>query len=430
MIERYSREEMEKIWSNENKFQKWLDVEIAACEAHVKLGNIPKEALTVIKKNAAFTVNRINEIEQTTNHDVIAFLTNVAENVGSESRFIHLGLTSSDVVDTAFSSLIKDSSQILQKDIQNLLKSFKKQAKKHKNTIMMGRTHGVHAEPMTLGLKFALWYDEFKRHYNRLKQITEESCIGKISGAVGTYANIDPEIENYVCKKIGLKPAKISTQIIQRDHHASFMSVLALIGGSLEKIATEIRGLQKTECNEVEEGFKKGQKGSSAMPHKRNPITCERITGLARIIRANMMVSMENIALWHERDISHSSTERLIFPDSTILLNYMLNLMKQVIDNLIVHKEQMLKNINLLNGVIFSGQTLLALVEKGITREEAYTIVQSNAMKARDENINFLGLLKIDPRVNQIMDTNELDPLFDPNTHLKNIDMIYDKIFS
>lgn len=429
MIDRYARPAMKQLWTLETKFQKWLDVELAACEAHVKLGNIPKEAMAVIKAKATFSVDRINEIEKTTNHDVIAFLTSVAENVGPESRFIHLGMTSSDVVDTAFSLLIRDAADILLEDVKNLMTVIEKKAKQYKTTILMGRTHGVHAEPTTLGLKLAVWYDECSRHLRRLQQAREEINVGIISGAVGTYANIDPFVEEYVCDKLGLTPDKVSTQIIQRDRHAIFMSVLAAIAGSLEKFSTEIRGLQKTEFNELEEGFKKGQKGSSAMPHKRNPITCERITGLARVVRSYMIVAHEDIALWHERDISHSSAERVIFPDSTSLLDYMLVTFTDVLENLVVHEDNMRRNLDLLGGAVFSQQLLLRLVEKGQTREDAYDIVQPLAMRARDEGLIFRELISKNDAVRKVMTPEEIEDIFDYTYHLKHVDRIFDRVF-
>ncbi|MDD5457064.1 MAG: adenylosuccinate lyase [Candidatus Margulisbacteria bacterium] len=429
MIERYSRKELTRIWTLENKFSKWLDIEIAACEAHVKLGNIPKKALDIIKKKASFSVKRIDDIEKTTNHDVIAFLTNVAEEVGPESRYIHLGLTSSDVVDTAFSLLIKEAASVLQKDIEELLVVLKKKANEYKKTMMMGRTHGVHAEPTTLGLKFALWYTEMQRNQSRLESAIHDISVGKISGAVGTYANIDPFIEQYVCKKLGLAADKISTQIVQRDRHAYFMSVLAVIAGSLEKFTTEIRALQKTEFNELEEGFRKGQKGSSAMPHKRNPITCERISGLARVMRGNMLVSMENICLWHERDISHSSAERIIFPDSTILLDYMLVKFTDILEELVVHEDNMLRNLDLLGGAVFSQQLLLKLVEKGSSREEAYALVQKAAMETRDKGLKFQAVIGKSKEINKLLAEKEIKQIFDYRYHLKNVDDIFKKVF-
>ncbi|MEK6557452.1 MAG: adenylosuccinate lyase, partial [Candidatus Margulisiibacteriota bacterium] len=382
-----------------------------------------------IKEKAAFNVSRINEIEATTHHDVIAFLTNVAENVGSESRYIHLGLTSSDVVDTAFSLLIKQAGEMIRQDVVELMVVLKDKAICYQDTLMMGRTHGVHAEPMTLGLKFALWYEEMRRALDRLDQAIRDISVGLISGAVGTYANIDPQVEQFVCEKLGLVPDRISTQIIQRDRHAFFMAVLAVLAGSLEKFATEIRALQKTEVNELEEGFKKGQKGSSAMPHKRNPITCERITGLARVIRGNMVVSMENISLWHERDISHSSAERIIFPDSTALIDYMLFTFKNILENLVVHEDNMLRNLDLLGGAVFSGQLLLCLVDEGVSREDAYDIVQPLAMCARDNKLIFRDLVLESKEVAKWLNRNQIDALFDYGYHRKNVDAIFARVF-
>jgi adenylosuccinate lyase len=429
MIDRYAKAAMKKLWTLETKFGKWLEVELAACEAHVKLGNIPKEAMAVIKAKAGFSVERIQEIEKTTDHDVIAFLTSVAENVGPESRFIHLGMTSSDVVDTAFSLLIRDATDILIEDMKVLMAVIQEKALRYKTTVIMGRTHGVHAEPTTLGLKFAVWYDECSRHMRRLSQAREEINVGIISGAVGTYANIDPFIEEEVCARLGLVPDKASTQIIQRDRHAFYMSVLATIAGSLEKFSTEIRGLQKTEFNELEEGFKKGQKGSSAMPHKRNPITCERITGLARVVRSYANVAQEDIALWHERDISHSSAERVIFPDSTSLLDYMLVTFTDILENVVVHEDNMRRNLDLLGGAVFSQQLLLRLVEKGLTRENAYAIVQPLAMQARDEGRIFRELISKSDAVRKVMALDEIDTMFDYTYHLKHVDLIFDRVF-
>jgi adenylosuccinate lyase len=430
MIERYAKPEMRKIWQPENKFQKWLDVEIAACEAHNEMGNIPKEALEVIKKKSAFKVERIDEIERTTNHDVIAFLTNVAENVGPDSRFIHLGLTSSDVVDTAFAILIKESVEIIIKDVKLIRDTLKKRAKEFKDTIMIGRTHGVHAEPMTFGLKLALWYDELGRGLRRLEQARETISVGAISGAVGTYANIDPKIEELVCKKLGLTPVNISTQILQRDRHAEVMTTLALVAASIERFSTEIRGLQKTETYEVEEAFGKGQKGSSAMPHKKNPITSERLTGLARVIRGYALTSLENIALWHERDISHSSTERIIFPDGFVTLDYMLQTFNNLVSGLVVHPENMLRNLNSMGGMVFSQRVLLKLVDAGITREDAYVLVQKNAMKIRDEGGTLKEHLLKDKNVTSKISAGDIEELFDFKYHLKYTDKIMERVFS
>ncbi len=429
MIRRYSKPSMAKVWEPTNKFQKWLDVEIAACEAHAELGTIPAEAVKIIKTKAKFSVDRIDEIEKTTNHDVIAFLTNVAENVGEESRFIHLGLTSSDVVDTAFSLLVTESMDILIQDVEILRKTLKRRAIEFKNTIMIGRTHGVHAEPMTFGLKLALWYDELGRSLRRLNQARQTIAVGKISGAVGTYANIDPRIEIAVCQKLGLTSANISTQILQRDRHAEVVTTMAILAASIEKFATEIRALQKTEFTEVEEAFGKGQKGSSAMPHKKNPIMCERLTGLARVIRGYAVTSMENIALWHERDISHSSTERIIFPDGMTLLDYMLQTFNDIINGLVVHSDTMLRNLWSTGGITFSQQVLLKLVESGLTRENAYLIVQENAMTAREGKATFEALLSADLRVTQQLSPEAIHSVFDLQYHLKNIDAIFNKVF-
>ena len=381
MIERYSRDIMKNIWSEENKFRKWLDVEIAACEAWNKLGVIPNDTLKTIKEKADFNIERINEIEAEVKHDVIAFLTSVAEFVGEDSRFIHKGLTSSDVLDTAYNLLLKEAGEILLNDLEKLAQVLKDKAFKYKMTPMIGRSHGIHAEPITFGLKMALWYDETLRNIERLKRAVDIVSVGKISGAVGTFANIEPDIEEYVCEKLGLKPAPVSTQIVQRDRHAEFFTTLAVIASSFEKFAVEIRHLQRTEVLEAEEYFSKGQKGSSAMPHKRNPVLSENVTGLARLVRSYAIAAMENVALWHERDISHSSVERVIGPDATVNLDFLINRFTGIIKNLIVYEDKMLQNIYLTNGLIFSQRVLLALTEKGVTREKAYRLVQRNAMK-------------------------------------------------
>lgn len=429
MIDRYARDVMKKIWSLENKFQKWLEVEISACEAHAEAGNIPKKAVDIIKKKAKFNLKRIQEIEEVTNHDVIAFLTSVAENVGPESRFIHLGLTSSDVADTALSLLLKESGELLLRGVDELLISIKKQSLKYKNTVMIGRTHGVHAEPMTFGLKLALWYAEMDRNRVRLKRAIETISVGKISGAVGTYANIDPKIEKKLCKKLGLKAALISNQILQRDRHAEYLSVLAIMAGSIEKFATEIRHLQRTEVGEVEEPFGKGQKGSSAMPHKKNPILCERLSGLARLIRGYSLVGFENITLWHERDISHSSTERIIFPDGIVLIDYMLDRFKYIVDEMRVYPDKMKQNLDLLGGLVYSQRLLLLLVDKGITREDAYKLVQENAFQAREEKKTFKEIVTKDKNILKYIKLKELEEIFDIKYHLKNIDSILKRVF-
>ena len=429
MIDRYSRDVMKRIWDIENKFQKWLEVEIAACVAHAEAGNIPKKALQVIKKKAKFNLKRIQEIEEITNHDVIAFLTSVAENVGPESRFIHLGLTSSDVCDTALSLLIKEAGQLILGDIRELLRSIKKQALKYKNTVMIGRTHGVHAEPMTFGIKLALWYAEIDRSRYRMEKAVETISVGKISGAVGTYANISPNVEKKLCKKLGLKPAPVSNQILQRDRHAEFLTALAILAGSIEKFSTEIRHLQRTEVGEVEEPFGKGQKGSSAMPHKKNPILCERLSGLARVIRSYSLVSLENIALWHERDISHSSTERIILPDATILMDYMLDRFKYVVDEMKVYPDRMIQNLESLGGLVYSQRLLLLLVDKGLTREDAYKIVQKDAFEAREGKMTFKEIVFRDKTILNCVSVKELDEIFKVEYHLKNINMIFKQVF-
>ena len=433
MIKRYTLPEMGNIWSEKNKFQKWLDVEIAVCKAWNKLGKIPDEALKEIIEKTHIddeTVERINELDKVYNHDVLAFVSAVAEQVGENGRYIHLGLTSSDVIDTALALIMRESLDLLIKDVEKLLEVLKENAFKYKNTVMMGRTHGVHAEPMTFGLKFALWYEEFKRNKKRLENAREVISVGTISGAVGTYSNIPPELEELTLKELNLKPEPVANQVIQRDRHAEYMTALAITASSLEKIAVEIRHLQRTEVLEAQEPFKKGQRGSSAMPHKKNPITCERITGLARIIRSNSLPAMENIALWHERDISHSSVERVILPDSSIALDYILNLTINVLKDLVVYPENMKKNMDKSKGLYFSSKVLVALVEKGLSRDQAYDIVQRNAMKAWDtENLMFKDALLQDPEVMSYLSKEELDKIFDVNEFLKNIDYIYNRVF-
>ncbi len=429
MIDRYSLPEMKEIWELQNKFQKWLDIEIAACEAHNHLGNISDEDLKNIKEKAAFTVERISEIEAETHHDVIAFLTNLAENIGESSRFVHLGLTSSDVVDTANSLLLKESAELLLERIDDLIIVLKEKALETKEMVMVGRTHGIHAEPMTMGLKYALWYEEMKRNRKRLAEARDYIRIGIISGAVGTYSNIDPKVEAFVCEKLDLTPDSISTQVVQRDRHAQYMSTLAIIASSLEKFATEIRNLQRTDVSEAAEPFGKGQKGSSAMPHKRNPILCERITGLARVMRGYSQTAMENVALWHERDISHSGAERVIFGDANILLDYMISIFKRVITNLEYYPDNMRRNMMVYGGIIFSQTVLLGLISKGLTREDAYKIVQRNALRARDENGNFQENLKADADVTEHFSNEEIDKFFDPKRTLKHVDLIYQRVF-
>lgn len=425
LIARYTLKSMGDIWSEQAKYDAWLKVEVAACEAWAKLGRIPKKDLAIIKKKAKFSVKRIEAIEEKTNHDLIAFLTAVAENVGPSSRFIHLGMTSTDVVDTAQAIQLTNSAGLLLTCLDRLAQVLKKQAKAHRYTMMIGRTHGVHAEPVTFGLKMALWYDETLRNVERLKQAREHIAVGMISGAVGTFANIDPRVEHHVCKLLGLKPAPVSTQTLQRDRHAYFMSVLAVIASSLEKFGTELRNLQRTEILEVEEYFAEGQKGSSAMPHKRNPLTSERVVGLARVVRSYAVAAQENVALWHERDITHSSAERVIFPDATILLHYMLEKFINVVEKMNVYPARMKRNIQLTRGLVSSQQVLLALVGKGFTREQAYAIVQKNALNAWKNELNFRELIQADPQVIRSLSPTEIEKCFDLSYHLKNVDYIF-----
>ncbi len=433
MIKRYTLERMGKVWSEVNKFQKWLDVEIAICRAWNKLGKIPDDALREIEEKTYIdesVVERIHELDKIYNHDVLAFVTAIAEQVGEYGRYIHLGVTSSDVIDTALGLIMREALDILIKDVEELLPILEENAFKYKDTVMMGRTHGVHAEPMVFGLKFALWYEEMKRNKERLEHARETVSVGAISGAVGTYSNIDPLVEKYALEELGLKPEPVSNQVVQRDRHAEFMAAMAITASSLEKIAVEIRHLQRTEVLEAQEPFKKGQRGSSAMPHKKNPITCERITGLARVIRANAVPAMENIALWHERDISHSSVERVVMPDSAIALDYILELTKKVLSGLVVYPERMRKNMDLSKGLYFSSKVLVALVEKGLSRDEAYDIVQRNAMKAWDtEGLMFKDALLQDPEVTSRLSKEELDKIFDVNAFLRNVPYIYERVF-
>ncbi|URM32822.1 adenylosuccinate lyase [Cytobacillus firmus] len=428
MIERYTRPEMGAIWTEENRFQAWLEVEILACEAWAELGDIPKEDVQKIRENASFNIDRIKEIEEETRHDVVAFTRAVSETLGEERKWVHYGLTSTDVVDTALSYLIKQANDILLKDIERFVEILKNKAQEHKHTVMMGRTHGVHAEPTTFGLKLALWYEEMKRNLDRFKEAAAGVEFGKISGAVGTYANIDPFVEKYVCEKLGIQPAPISTQTLQRDRHAHYMGALALVATSIEKFATEIRGLQKSETREVEEFFAKGQKGSSAMPHKRNPIGSENMTGMARVIRGYMMTAYENVALWHERDISHSSAERIILPDATIALNYMLNRFGNIVKNLTVFPENMKRNMDRTLGLIYSQRVLLALIDKGMTREEAYDTVQPRAMEAWEKQVQFRSLIEQDETISSKLSEAEIDDCFDYNYHIKHVDTIFDRL--
>jgi adenylosuccinate lyase len=427
MIERYSRPRMKKIWSDKSKFDKWLEVEIAVCEAWTELGEIPREAMTKIRK-ANYNLNRIAEFLRVTHHDVTAFLKSVAESLGEESRFIHLGLTSSDVMDTALSLQLRDAANILSQDISELIAVLQNKAMEHKHTMMMGRTHGIHAEPTTFGLKLALWVEEMRRNSQRLEDAKRIISVGKISGAVGTYATVSPEVEKIACQKLGLTPAPISSQIVQRDRHAQFIATLAITASSLEKFATEIRSLQRTEILEVEEPFEVGQTGSSAMPHKKNPELCERICGLARLMRGYVTTSLENIALWHERDISHSSAERITLPDSCLALDYMLSLLILVIKDIKVYPENMRRNLELTQGLIFSQRVLLALIDKGLSREEAYEMVQRNAMEAWRQKKSFLSLLEADNRVTAHLTRSELESLFDYNYYLKHVDSIFERL--
>ncbi len=428
MIERYTRPEMGKIWLDEFKYATWLKVEILACEARFNNGEIPEEDFNQIKDRANFNVKKILEIEETTQHDVIAFLTNVAEFVGPASRHIHYGMTSSDLLDTTLSLQMKAAGEILLNGLIQLKDVLKERAIEHKDTICIGRSHGIHAEPTTMGLKFALWFEETKRNIERMNRAIDVISVGQISGAVGTFDHLSPDVEKYVCEKLGLKPAPVSTQVLQRDRHAEFMSALAIIGGTLDKIATEIRHLQKTETLEAEEFFSKGQKGSSAMPHKRNPIISERISGMARILRGNAHAALENIPLWHERDISHSSVERVIVPDSCILLDYMLHKVISLIKNLLIYPENMKKNLEKTRGLIYSQKVLLKLTESGLSREDAYKIVQSNAMRVwGDESLNLKTELGKDEEVKKQISQKMLDEIFNPNNSLKNIDTIFQR---
>ncbi len=428
MIERYSRPEMKNIWSQQNKYQCWLDVELAACRALNKLGIIPDEDLRVILEKADFNADKIDEIELTTKHDVIAFLTNVAEYVGEPSRWIHYGMTSSDVLDTALALQMKQAAELILAQLHKLLPVLAKRANEYKNTVTIGRSHGIHAEPTSFGLKFALWFDETNRNIYRLENAIKTISVGQFSGAVGNYAHISPEIEKKACEYLKLKPVNISTQVIQRDRHAEYLSVLAIIGSTLEKIATEIRHLQRTEVLEAEESFSKGQKGSSAMPHKKNPITSEQMCGLARILRSNAMAAFENNALWHERDISHSSVERIILPDSTILLHYMLDKMTALLENLVIYPEHIKRNLNLTNGLIFSQVLLLKLAEKGCSRENSYAIIQRNAMKCWKEKVSFQTLVENDQEVLSYISQSDIDEVFSYDRYLSNVDYIYKRV--
>lgn len=420
---------MGDIWTLENKYRKWLEVEVAVCEAFAERGAIPAADMAEIRSKANFDVDRIDAIEQETQHDVIAFLTSVAEFVGPASRHIHQGLTSSDVLDTAMALLLKEASELLVEDMDGLLDVLKRRAYECKDMVMIGRSHGVHAEPMTFGLKFALWHAEMQRHRERLLRGAESVRVGKISGAVGTYANVDPDIEKSVCEKLGLEPEPASNQIVQRDRYAELFSTLALIGCSIEKIAVEIRHLQRTEVREAEEYFAKGQKGSSAMPHKRNPIGCENLSGLARVLRGNALAAMENVPLWHERDISHSSVERIIGPDSAILLDYMLARLTRILDRLVVYPENMQRNLDRTGGLFFSQRVLLALTQKGLSREDAYRLVQRNAMKVWEEGGQLKEQLEGDPEVREHLSPQDLESIFDIGYHLRHVNTIFEQVF-
>ncbi|MFD2671898.1 adenylosuccinate lyase [Marinicrinis sediminis] len=428
MIERYSRPEMTAIWTEENKFKAWLEVEICSCEAWAELGVIPKEDVVKIREHADFDIDRILEIEQQTRHDVIAFTRTVSESLQEEKKWVHYGLTSTDVVDTALGYLLKQANEIIEQDLIRFIAILKDKAIEHKDTVMMGRTHGVHAEPTTFGLKMALWYEEMKRNLERFRAAAQGVQFGKISGAVGTYANIDPFVEEFVCRKLGIEPAPISTQTLQRDRHAHYMGTLALIATSMDKFATEIRALQKSEFREVEEAFAKGQKGSSAMPHKRNPIGCENISGLSRVIRGHMVSAYENVPLWHERDISHSSVERVILPDATILLNYMLNRLGNIIKNLTVFPDNMKRNMERTYGVPFSGRVMTKLIDKGMSREQAYDTVQPRAMQAWETQQHFKDIVRNTSEITEKLSESEIEDCFNPSWHLKNVDTIFKRL--
>ncbi len=429
MISRYTRPEMGRIWEHENRYAKWLDVEIAACESMAEESLIPKASVGTIKKKAGFSVDRILEIEASTKHDVIAFLTNVEEHVGPESRYIHLGLTSSDILDTSFALQLKEAMEIIIQDAKEFMSVIRRKAFEHKNTVMIGRSHGIHAEPITFGLKLAVWYSEMQRNLERLELALKAIGYGKLSGAVGTFANISPKIEARTMEKLGLRPDPISTQIIQRDRHAQYFSALAILAGTLEKIAVEIRHLQRTEVLEAEEAFAKGQKGSSAMPHKKNPVGSENISGLARLIRSNCLAALENMPLWHERDISHSSVERVIGPDSTILMDYMLHRITGIVDHLVVHPDRMRKNLHKMKGLIFSQQILMKLAVKGLERQQAYVMVQKNAMQVWKQGVAFKTLILNDPEIGKYLTRDEIEEIFDIDYHLKHTDDIFNRVF-
>jgi len=428
MIERYTLPEMGAIWSEQNKFQKWLDFEIVVCEALAELGEIPEDAVTRIRDKAAFEVERINEIEATTDHDVIAFLTNVAEYIGNDSRYVHLGLTSSDLLDTTMSMLLKEAGELILARLDDLREAVKTRALEHKHTLVIGRSHGIHAEPTTFGLKLLMWYDELGRRKQALERAVELVSYGKVSGSVGNYAHLDPKVEDLVMKKLGLKPAPVSTQIVQRDRHAEFMAALALLSATIEKMAVEVRGLQRTEVLEVEEFFKKGQKGSSSMPHKRNPILSERMTGMARLMRGYAMTAMENVALWHERDISHSSVERIIFPDATITMHYMLTKWTKLIDNMLIYPDNMRKNIDMTHGLVFSQKLLLELAREGFSREEAYDLVQGAAMETWETGKPFEETVRAREGITSRVNEEKLREIFSMDNFVKEVDVIFERL--
>jgi len=429
MIPRYTRPEMARIWTDQRKFETWLEIELMACEALAELGEIPREAVREIREKSKFDIRRIDEIEKATKHDVLAFLTNVGEAIGPLSKYLHYGLTSSDILDTSLALLLKEASEIILQDLHRLLEVLKKKAFEHKETLMIGRTHGIHAEPITFGLKMALWYDEMRRNLTRMERAKDAVSVGKLSGAVGTFAHIPPFVEEYVCKRLGLKPAPISTQIVQRDTHAEFFSTLSIIASSIERIAVELRHLQRTEVLEAEEFFSKGQKGSSAMPHKRNPISAENLSGLARLMRSYSLAALENIPLWHERDISHSSVERVIAPDATILIDFMLNRLTSLVDHLMVYPENMKANLEKMDGLIFSEALLLLLTRKGLSREEAYGVVQRNAMTVWEKGDDFKTLLSQDVEIKRLLTHEELVAIFDIRSHLKRVEDIFRRVF-
>jgi adenylosuccinate lyase len=429
MISRYTRSEMGRIWEDENRFAKWLEVEIAACEGMAEEGLIPRNSLETIKRKARFSVDRILEIEEQTKHDVIAFLTNVEEFVGPDARFIHMGLTSSDILDTSLALLLKEAMTLIIQKVKDFMAAIKDKAYEHKWTVMIGRSHGIHAEPITFGFKLAVWYAEMKRNLVRLEQALDVISCGKLSGAVGTFANVSPAVEAYACRKLGLKAAEASTQILQRDRHAQYFTALAVLAGTMEKIAVEIRHLQRTEVLEAEEAFEKGQKGSSAMPHKKNPIGAENISGLARLVRSNALAAMENMALWHERDISHSSVERVIGPDSTILVDFMLHRLTRMVKTLVVYPDHMLENLHRLKGLIFSQQVLLKLSSAGLGRQEAYELVQKNALKVWDSGREFKALLQGDPEIRRHLSESDLEELFSLDYHLKHVEDVFERVF-